>query len=147
MGVILDTTAVVGLLELGDDRQLLIEAVRAAGGTELPGVSVVTLGELAAGVQAAGDHEDRRAARQRTLGVVEGQHRRSRFDILPIDRSTWQRFGQVSGLLTRKIGHNDKWIAATALAAGRTLVTQDALLAENSRRISELQVLHVARRA
>ena len=147
MGVILDTTAVVGLLELGDDRQLLIEAVRAAGGTELPGVSVVTLGELAAGVQAAGDHEDRRAARQRTLGVVEGQHRRSRFDILPIDRSTWQRFGQVSGLLTRKIGHNDKWIVATALAAGRTLVTQDALLAEHSRRISELQVVHVARRA
>ena len=72
--MILDTTAVIGLLELRADRDLLLDAIRAAGGTDRPAVSVVTLGELAAGVHAAGDQPERRSARQRTLDAVEAQH-------------------------------------------------------------------------
>lgn len=145
MGVILDTSALIGLFELGLDRPLIVESIREAGGTDRPAISIVTLGELAAGVQAAADGSDLAAARQRTLDIVSSPRRQRRFDVAPIDRPAWEQFGRIAAALTRKVGHNDKWIAATALATGRTLITQDATLAEHARRLEGLRVRFVAR--
>lgn len=84
-------------------------------------VSVITLGELRAGVLAARDvpTRDRRLT---TLAEV------LRLEPLPIDRAVADAWA-VLRLSLRDAGLrmpvNDSWIAATALAHGVPLVTQD----------------------
>lgn len=85
------------------------------------GVSVITIGELRAGVLAAGDVEtrDRRLATLTQALALEP---------LPIDGSVAESWARLR-LLLRDTGQrmpvNDSWIAATALALGVPVVSQD----------------------
>lgn len=84
-------------------------------------VSVITVGELRAGVLAAADlaTRDRRLA---TLTEVLG------LDPIPIDDRVAEAWARLR-LLLRDSGQrmpvNDSWIAATALSVGVPVVTQD----------------------
>ena len=85
------------------------------------GVSVITVGELRAGVLAAGELavRDRRLA---TLTAVLA------FEPFPIDLAAadaWARLRVALRDSGRRMPANDSWIAATALALGVPVVTQD----------------------
>jgi predicted nucleic acid-binding protein len=101
-------------------------------------VSVVTYAELRAGVLAARDVTTR-SRRLSTLQLVSDLHP------LPIDSAVADEWAQLRLLLAgsqRRVNVNDTWIAATALAHGVPVITQDAdfaVLAE----ISPLQVVSV----
>ncbi len=101
-------------------------------------VSVVTYGELRAGVLAATDVSVR-SRRLSTLQTVSDLHP------LPVDTAVADQWARLRLLLVaagRRVNVNDTWIAATALAHGVPVVTQDAdyrALAE----VSDLQVIAV----
>jgi len=84
-------------------------------------ISVVTVGELAAGVLAAVDARTR-ALRLRTLSDVAD------IEALPVDVDVARRWAELRVQL-RSVGRrapaNDVWIAATALVHGLPIVTQD----------------------
>jgi predicted nucleic acid-binding protein len=84
-------------------------------------VSVITVGELRAGVLAAADlaTRDRRLA---TLTAVLA------LDPVPVDddvAAAWARLRVALRDLGRRMAVNDSWIAATAIALEVPLVTQD----------------------
>jgi predicted nucleic acid-binding protein len=84
-------------------------------------ISVITVGELRAGVLAAADVEtrDRRLA---TLSEALG------LDALPVDRSVaeaWARLRVVLRDMQKRMPVNDSWIAATAISLRSPVVTQD----------------------
>ena len=84
-------------------------------------VSVVTIGELRAGVLAAGDV----ATRDRRLATLTAA---LALDPVPIDErvaDAWARLRVTLRELGLRMPVNDSWIAATALALGVTVVTQD----------------------
>lgn len=81
-------------------------------------VSVVTVGELDAGVLLAADPAVR-AARLRRLTAVLAVA-----PVLDVDRAVAARFGELRAA-TGRSATNDLWIAATALAHDLTLVTAD----------------------
>jgi len=86
------------------------------------GVSVVTIGELQAGVLAAAETSVR-ARRLATLHVV------SDMELLPIDEHVALQWAEIRVQLAdagRRVNVNDSWIAATAMAHGVPIVTQDA---------------------
>ena len=98
-------------------------------------VSVVTVGELRAGVLLAADlaARDRRLA---TLAAVLA------FDPLPIDAvvaDAWARLRAMLRHAGRAMPGNDSWIAATALAMGVPVVTQD----DDYAVVSDLEVIRV----
>jgi hypothetical protein len=101
-------------------------------------VSVVTYGELRAGVLAATDVSVR-SRRLSTLQTVSDLHP------LPVDTAVADEWARLRLLLVaagRRVNVNDTWIAATALAHGVPVVTQDAdyrALAE----VSDLRVIAV----
>jgi predicted nucleic acid-binding protein len=101
-------------------------------------VSVVTYGELRAGVLAATEL----AVRSRRLSTLQTV---ADLDPLPIDSAVADQWAQLRLLLAqagRRVNVNDTWIAATALAHAVPVVTQDddyEVLAE----ISALQVITV----
>jgi predicted nucleic acid-binding protein len=98
-------------------------------------VSVVTVGELRAGVLAAGDL-DTRDRRLATLTQALG------LQPLPIDERVAEAWARLRLLLRdrgRRMPVNDSWIAATALAAGIPVVTQDDDYVE----VPGLSVVHV----
>jgi predicted nucleic acid-binding protein len=84
-------------------------------------VSVVTIGELRAGVLAAADT----ATRDRRLGTLT---RALVLEPVPVDAAVADAWARLR-LLLRDAGLrmpvNDSWIAATALALGVPVVTQD----------------------
>lgn len=89
-------------------------------------VSVITVGELRAGVLAAADlaTRDRRLA---TLAAVMS------VDPVPVDEdvaAAWARLRVTLRETGRRMAVNDSWIAATAIALGVPLVTQDDDLVE-----------------
>jgi predicted nucleic acid-binding protein len=91
---------------------------------ELPGelaISVVTIGELRAGVLAAGDLPTR-DLRLATLAEA------LRFEAVPIDQPVAEMWARLR-LLLRDAGLrmpvNDSWIAATAMMLAVPVVTQD----------------------
>jgi len=92
---------------------------------EVPGelvISVVTVAELRLGVLMASTLEAR-ARRLDTLRLVES------LEPLPIDdavASAWARMVAKLRAAGRKAPLNDSWIAATAIAHGVPVVTQDA---------------------
>jgi predicted nucleic acid-binding protein len=81
-------------------------------------VSVVTVGELEAGILIARD-EATRARRVALLAAVLAEA-----PALPVDRHIAARYGELRASAGRPPS-NDLWIAATALAHGFTLVTAD----------------------
>lgn len=98
-------------------------------------VSVITIGELRAGVLAARDLEtrDRRLA---TLTAALG------CSPVPVDddvAAAWARLRVQLRDLGLRMGVNDSWIAATALALGVPVVTQD----EDYVRVPGLEVARV----
>lgn len=97
-------------------------------------VSVITVGELRAGVLAAVDlvTRDRRLA---TLTAVLA------LDPVPVDEevaAAWARLRVALRDAGRRMHTNDSWIAATAIALGVPLVTQD----DGQIDIPGLQVIH-----
>jgi predicted nucleic acid-binding protein len=110
---LLDTSVLVAV-EKG--RSLLEEAL-----PEGAAVSVVTLGELRAGVLAAPDIE----SRDRRLVTLEGV---SGAVVLPVDNGVARAWAGMRAYLAasgRAVSVNDVWIAATAAAHGIPVVTQD----------------------
>jgi predicted nucleic acid-binding protein len=84
-------------------------------------VSVVTIGELKLGLLAARDNSIR-ALRLRTLQDALG------LDPLPVDDYVADAWAELRVALRsegRRLEANDSWIAATAIAHGLPLVTQD----------------------
>ncbi len=81
-------------------------------------VSVVSVGELEAGVLLAGDATIR-AQRLRRLTAVMTET-----EIIPIERAVAARYGELRAATGRQPA-NDLWIAATALAHDLTLITAD----------------------
>ena len=99
-------------------------------------VSVITLGELRAGVLAASDTAVRNQ-RLSTMGWV------LRLDPVPIDDRVAERWAWLRVQLReldRRMPVNDSWIAATALALDVPVVTQDD---DYSVGVPELQVIRV----
>ena len=99
-------------------------------------VSVITLGELRAGVLVAGDIATRHQ-RLTTMGWV------LRLDPLPIDdrvAEAWAWLRVQLRDLGRRMPVNDSWIAATAIALEIPIVTQDD---DYSVGIPDLQVIRV----
>jgi predicted nucleic acid-binding protein len=98
-------------------------------------VSVVTYAELRAGVLAATD-VDVRSRRLSTLQVVAD------LQPLPIDAAVadeWARLRLLLAEARRRVNVNDTWIAATALAHGVPVVSQD----RDYETLSEIGGLHV----
>jgi predicted nucleic acid-binding protein len=86
------------------------------------GISVITLGELVAGVKLAADPRTR-ALRQARLAAV-----RSAFDPIPVDEIVAERFGEILASARssgRQSKATDLLIIATAAATGRILRTLD----------------------
>lgn len=84
-------------------------------------VSVVTIGELRAGVLAARDL----ATRDRRLATLTAA---LALDPVPVDAEVagaWARLRVTLRDLGLRMGVNDSWIAATALTLGVPVVTQD----------------------
>lgn len=84
-------------------------------------VSVITIGELRAGVLAAVTVE----ARDRRLGTFTSA---LRLDPVPVDESVATEWARLRVLLRdtdQRMPVNDSWIAATAMALGVPVVTQD----------------------
>ncbi len=100
------------------------ETGRALRTSELPDeltVSVITIGELQAGVLAASEVATR-ARRLATLTEAQG------LDPVPIDgqvAAAWARLRLALRDAGRSMPVNDSWIAATALALGVAVVSQD----------------------
>ena len=114
------------------DTSVLI-APETFGLEELPpaaAISIITLGELHAGVLLAGD-DGVRDARRRRLDAV-----RSVFSPLVVDEPVAERYGQLLALARsqrRTEKATDLLIIATAAATGRTLYTHDARQAQLAR--------------
>lgn len=119
MGLILDTSAVIGLVERHSEA---IEAVVAADPVR-PVVSIISLGELQHGLRRAATARERRA-RQATLDIV------AELIAVGLSLAAAEGFGELSARLPRRVGVADRWIAATALTRSLTLVTEDRELAE-----------------
>jgi predicted nucleic acid-binding protein len=106
------------------------------GALELPetaAISVITLGELRAGVLRARDAE-RRSARARRLRAV-----RAAFAALPVDEDVAERYGEALAAardLARTAGATDLLVIATAAATGRTLYTLDQAQSGLARELS-----------
>jgi predicted nucleic acid-binding protein len=84
-------------------------------------VSMITIGELRAGVLSAGDPASR-AARLRSLAKA------LETEPIPVDDRVATAWSELRGMLResgRRLPVNDSWIAATAIAHGLPLVTQD----------------------
>jgi predicted nucleic acid-binding protein len=85
-------------------------------------VSIVTIGELRAGVLSAADVE----TRDRRLGTLL---RALELRPLPVDDAVAQAWARLRIALRDnglRMPVNDSWIAATAMALGVSVVTQDA---------------------
>lgn len=91
-------------------------------GVELSAISVITLGELRAGVRMASDPTVR-ASRERRLKAI-----RDVFEPIPVEETIAERYGEVLAT-ARSQGRiskaTDLLIIATAAATGRTLHTCD----------------------
>ncbi len=120
------------------DTSVVIAAEDAVDLPTRTAISVVTLGELRAGVLLAGDPAVR-AARQARLAAV-----REAFEPIHIDESIAERYGEVlAGARTarRITTATDLLIIATAAATGRVLYTLDR---QQARLAQELGVLTAA---
>lgn len=84
-------------------------------------VSIITIGELRAGVLAAGDLETRDLRLATLADALD-------LDPVPIDQivaAEWARLMVALRDAGQRMTVNDSWIAATAMALGVPVVTQD----------------------
>lgn len=98
-------------------------------------VSIITVGELRAGVLSAGDVRSREQ-RLATLTVA------MTLDPVPVDDDVAERWARLRVLLRdtgQRMPINDSWIAATAMALAVPVVTQDDDYVE----LDELSVIRV----
>jgi toxin FitB len=109
VGSLIDTSVLAGARDVG--------AI-----TDGWAISVVTVGELEAGILIAQDQAVR-ARRVALLAAVLGEA-----PALPIDRHVAASYGELRASAGRRPS-NDLWIAATALAHDFTLITADEQLA------------------
>jgi predicted nucleic acid-binding protein len=117
-----DVAAEVGLL----DTSVLVAAeggrpLRAEALPKSVAISIVTVGELRAGILAAPDIQ----SRDRRLYTLE---RISGTTILALDHrvaQTWAGMRAYLAASEKRMSGNDLWIAATAAAAGMPVITQD----------------------
>jgi predicted nucleic acid-binding protein len=82
--------------------------------------SILTVGELQAGVMMASDAATR-AARLRQLSIIL-----SSAPLVWIDEGAAAAYGELRAAATGRLPSNDLWIAAVALANDFTLTTADA---------------------
>jgi len=85
------------------------------------GVSMITIGELRAGVLTAGDPDARRRRLQSLVTAME-------LDPVPVDQrvaEAWAHLYVALGRTGKRVRINDSWIAATAISLGVPIVTQD----------------------
>lgn len=85
------------------------------------GVSVITIGELRAGVLAALDVE----TRSRRLGTLTEALALQPFPVDDGVSESWARLRLLLRDCNQRMPVNDSWIAATALSLGVPVVTQD----------------------
>jgi len=98
-------------------------------------VSIITIGELRAGVLAAADARTR-AQRLRTLTAALA------FEPIVVDDAVAEQWALLRVLLrdnSLRMPVNDSWIAASAMSLGIPVLTQDTDFPE----LAELQVLRV----
>lgn len=110
---LLDTSV---LIAVENGRSLRTDAM-----PETTAISVVTKAELRVGIFAAEDI----AARDRRLATFELANR---IVALPVDESVSRAWAQMRAYVNaagRKVGVNDMWIAATAVAHEIPVLTQD----------------------
>jgi predicted nucleic acid-binding protein len=103
--------------------------------TELS-VSVITIGELRAGVLASTEVK----VRDRRLATLEAA---LLLDALPVNHDVAQAWARLRVLLRdagKRLPVNDSWIAATAMSIGVPVVTQDA---DYDVDLPDLAVIHV----
>jgi len=82
---------------------------------------MITIGELWLGVLAAPDDRTRLVRRAALTQAMS-------FDPLPVDEpvaQAWAELQRAVAVTGRRIGRNDSWIAATAIAHGLPVATQD----------------------
>lgn len=119
-GALLDTSVVIGGV-----------SASAARLPESAAISIITIGELRAGVRLAID-PSARAARQRRLNAIL-----EAFEPLPVDELVVEHYGEILAL-ARSAGRaskaTDVLIIATAAATGRELHTLDEGQASLARR-------------
>lgn len=115
----LDTSAVIALIER--KHAGVRELVNAQ--SELPSVSIITVGELEHGLETALDDVQRRR-RMWTLQACD------KMAVVDIDRATARLYGGLSAQVPRRVGCADRWIVACAMRAGAALVTFDSALAD-----------------
>lgn len=101
------------------DTSVLTGSVAPTRTSERYAVSVVSVGELEAGVLLA-TRGTVRAERLARLTAVLAQA-----TVLPVDRRVATLYGRLRERAKEREPHNDLWIAATALAHGFTLLTSD----------------------
>ncbi len=121
MTALLDTSVVIATDERGE-----------LGLPDAAAISVITLGELRAGVLRAADAR-LRAARAHRLAAV-----RRAFAALPVDEDVAERYGEALAAardLGRGAKATDLLIIATAAAGGRTLYTLDGSQAALAREL------------
>jgi predicted nucleic acid-binding protein len=100
------------------------ESGRTLAQIELPdelAISVITIGELRAGILAAPDILTRNLRLATLTGALA-------FDAVPIDQAVAEAWALLRILLREgglKMPVNDSWIAATAMTLGVPVVTQD----------------------
>ena len=114
-GLLLDTSAVIGLLERQDAR---LRAIVSRNAAEVA-VSAITLGELEHAM-----FTNPSEIRRETLAAVSGAMTR-----IDVDGTFAPRcYGFIRSETSRRVGRLDCWIASSAVIAGLDLVTQDAHL-------------------
>ena len=120
MGLILDTSAIIGWLERGSDS--VVAAIREHD--DVPLMHAVSLGELEAGVANARREGDRLKIETRTNTLDFARDKLTGVTIDPGGEQPYI-FGLLSAGTSRKLSQNDKWIASAAISGRHTLVTQD----------------------
>lgn len=98
-------------------------------------ISVITIGELRAGVLAAQDVDSRDRRLATLTSALE-------FDPIPIDQAvveTWARLRVSLREYGLRMPANDSWIAATAMTLGISVVTQD----DDYLHAPGLEVIHI----
>ncbi len=116
MALLLDTSAVIGLVER---RSIALRDIVARHSGAVA-ISTMTLGELERGVRARPT-----PLTQHTLDVAAGTMQQ-----VPIDELVGPAcFGHIASSTSRRVGGIDCWIAATAVINNHELVTQDRRLA------------------